>query len=181
MKTRYVIQHSSDNKTWYDVCLEDEPGSFGSRREAVDVMNELASHDDHQGWMRVVPTCEFFIVQARVYTSLDKPRKFRWEHMMCADFSEHGDSELVKRFETREQAEKGIRRYIRKHCQLMVKYFRLLDRALKENETLKARIAELEKKLLGPSAECLDYIDSDDDFCEQIGRASCRERVSSPV
>lgn len=58
----------------------------------------------------------FYIVQTRVYTSLDKPRKFRWEHMMCADFSEHGDSELVKRFETREQAEKGIRRYIRKYC-----------------------------------------------------------------
>mgnify|MGYP000850397347 CR=1 FL=1 len=123
MKTRYVVQHSSDNKTWYDVFLEDAPESFNSRREAVDVMNELASHDDHQGWMRVVPTCEFYIVQVKRYLGTDKPRKFRWEEVQRYEVDEDpylDTHDLLKHFSTREQAERTAKKFCKpKHYRIV--------------------------------------------------------------
>lgn len=76
--------------------------------------------DDYTELGNICVTCKstFYIVQARVYTKsiIEKPRKYFWEDMPKWDFSELGGTQETKRFKTREQAERAIRRYIRKHC-----------------------------------------------------------------
>lgn len=76
--------------------------------------------DDPSEWSDVCWKClrTFYIVQVKTYSNSisDRPRKYSWEVMLKNDFSMFGDSFDIKRFKTSEQAERGIKRHIRKHC-----------------------------------------------------------------